>query len=38
MSDENVVLSEDALSTVQPRTELQLSDGATGDEGETRDP
>ncbi|MGH3620374.1 MAG: hypothetical protein ACRDQ5_01105 [Sciscionella sp.] len=37
MADEPLVVSVDRTPVVHDRTEVQLSDGATGDEGETND-
>lgn len=37
MQEESMVLGEGTVKTVQPRTEVQLSDSGM-DEGETRDP
>ncbi len=38
MDESELVVQVFRASTVQNRTELQASDGATGDSGETRDP
>jgi hypothetical protein len=35
---DDLVLAVDALEVAHDRTDFQMSDGATGDEGETRDP